>query len=137
MDARGVLGGVTAEIEAIANGGDLRAVGEEEVHRGGEVDAQPLAFAPDDGERAHDGVDELVALGHRVRVAQPGEDERVDPFAVGGAADVAGEGGRDMRGEGGLELGERARSPLCAMARGEPGNWNGCTLASEMSTAVE
>ena len=101
------------------------------------VDAEPLAFGADDGERAHDRVDQLLAIGHRERVAQPGEDERVDPLAVGGAANVAGEGGRHVGGESGHQLREAREIAVVGHGERESGNWNGWTLASEMSTDVE
>ena len=67
MQARGVFGGEAAEVEAVAHRGELGAVGDEEVERGADRDAELLARIADDLEAALDGLGELVGARMALR----------------------------------------------------------------------
>ena len=82
------LGGIAAEIEAVARGGELGAVGDEQIEHRGDGDAELGARIPQYLECLRDGVMQLFAAGAGVGVFQRRDDERVDPFAVGRSPDL-------------------------------------------------
>ena len=82
MHRVGRFGAKTAEVETIAQTQNLRAGGNEEVARGGDVDAAPPTRLAQDVDEFFYRRDRFVTRWLASRIWQARQEQRIEPFAV-------------------------------------------------------
>ncbi len=106
VHARGLVGAVAAEVEAVAQRGELAAVRDEEVHRRGERHADALSRFAEDSQGRFERPEHLVFARIAAWILELRDEQRIDPLAVRGAADARQELRLHVRREVRLHLGE-------------------------------
>ena len=103
---------VAAVVEGEARDDDVVAVREEQVHRREGGDAEALPHPREHAQRLLHAEGDVLRGEVPVGVGELGEQERVDPLAVGGAAHRAGEVRLDVGEQGELHLLEAGELPV-------------------------